>query len=87
MKSATPIDRSLRKRRPRSVTLAVGAAALAAILVIVVMVATAGHTDTKPVTTHAQRAGGQSAATCASDDSRPVGPGGEGVPACPVKLP
>jgi len=87
MKSPTYIDGSLRKRRPRSVTLAVAAAALAAIVVIVVVVATAGHTDTKPTTAHRQSAGGRSAATCASDDSRPVSPGGEGVPACLVKLP
>ena len=85
MKRPTYIDGSLRKRRPPSVRLALGAAALAAIIMVVV--ATAARMSTKPTTSHPPQTGGRPAATCAPDDSRPVGPGGEGVPACLVSLP
>lgn len=80
--------KKLHARRRRAIWLAAaaGVAALATIIPITVALATGG-TSTKPTRTqHPAQTSSRVSATCAPDDSLPVGPGGEGVPAC-IALP
>jgi hypothetical protein len=61
---------------------AAGAAVLATVTAITVALAT-GRASTRPAETQRPaQTSAHTAATCAPDDTRPIGPGGEGVPAC-----
>jgi hypothetical protein len=61
---------------------AAGAAVLAAALAIAIILAT-GSSSAKPaVTQRPAQLAGHTNTTCAPDDTRPIGPGDQGVPAC-----
>jgi hypothetical protein len=61
---------------------AAGAAVLVAALAIAIILAT-GSSSAKPaVTQRPAQLAGHTNTTCAPDDTRPIGPGDQGVPAC-----
>jgi hypothetical protein len=69
-------------RRAIWLAAAAGVAALAAIIPITVALATSGTSIKAAPTQRPAQTSSRVPATCAPDDSLPVGPGGEGVPAC-----
>jgi hypothetical protein len=69
-------------RRPIWLAAAAGVAALAGIISITVALATGGTIDKPAQTQRPAQTSSRVSATCAPDDSLPVGPSGEGVPAC-----
>jgi hypothetical protein len=62
--------------------IAAGAAAVAAAIAISILLATASSSAKTGVTQRPAQVGSYVTAKCAPDDTRPIGPGGEGVPAC-----
>jgi uncharacterized protein HemX len=82
MKATLILTDTFRKRRPLSRTAAAAVAALAAVVAIAIAIAVATSGASTKQRQHPAQTRDRTAATCAPDDTRPIGPGGEGVPAC-----
>jgi hypothetical protein len=82
MKDALAWTATRGTERPLWVIAAAGAAVLAAAIAIAIVLAT-GSSSAKPAATQRPaQVAGHTNTTCAPDDTRPIGPGDEGIPAC-----
>jgi hypothetical protein len=83
MKEMLTWNATLYRGRPLWLTVTTtGAAVLASVMAITVVLAMGGKSSKPARTQRPAHTGHRIAPPCAPDDSLPVGPGGEGVPTC-----